>query len=135
MWMVTQMGKISPNIAQLSQPLRALLSSKQAWCWEPKQQEAFTLVKEELTKPSTLAYDDPAADASSHGLGAVMLQMAENIWRPVAFTSRSMSDTELRYAQIEKEALVTTWACERFKDNLIGKEFSIETDHKPLVPC
>ena len=89
MEMVTQMGKFSPKLAQLSQPLRALLSTKQTWCWEPKQQEAFTLVKEELTKPSTLAYYDPAAetkvsaDASSHGLGAVMLQMAENIWRLV----------------------------------------------------
>ena len=73
MGMVTQMGKFSPNIAQLSQPLRALLSSKQACCWEPKQQEAFTVVQGELTKPSTLAYYDPAAetkvsaDASSRG--------------------------------------------------------------------
>ena len=96
-------------------------------------------MKEELTKPNTLAYYDPAAktkvsaDAPSYGLGAVMLQMAENIGRPVAFVSHSMSDTELRYAQIEKEALAT-WACERLKDYLIGKEFSIETDHKPLVP-
>ena len=45
-----------------------------------------------------------------------------------------MSETELRYAQIEKEALATTWACEKFRDYLIGKKFSIETDHKPLVP-
>jgi len=44
-----------------------------------------------------------------------------------------MSATEQRYAQIEKEALVSTWACDRFSDYLLGKQFHIETDHKPLV--
>ena len=75
-----------------------------------------------------------SADASSHGLGAVLLQMEANAWKPVAFASRSMSSTEVRYAQIEKEALAATWACERFRDYLVGKRFCIETDHKPLVP-
>ena len=45
-----------------------------------------------------------------------------------------MSETERRYAQIEKEALATTWACEKFANFLIGKHFLVETDHKPLVP-
>ena len=51
------------------------------------------------------------------------------------FASRSMTSTEQRYDQIEKEALAVTWACEKFADFLIGlHSFQVETDHKPLVP-
>ena len=45
-----------------------------------------------------------------------------------------MTKTEQMYAQIEKEALAITWACDRFHQYLLGLRFHVKTDHKPLVP-
>ena len=140
MGMVNQLGKFSPRIADLSKPMRELLSSKQAWNWGPAQEESFVKVKAELTTHTVLALYDPktetkiSADASSHGLGAVLLQKHNQEWRPGAYASRAMSETETRYAQIEKEALAITWACEKFSTDILGKHIGIETDYKPLVP-
>ena len=75
------------------------------------------------------------ADASAYGLGAVITQKQSNSeWRPVAYASRSMTETEKHYSQIEKEALALVWACEKFSDYILGKAIMMETDHKPLVP-
>ena len=75
-----------------------------------------------------------SADASAYGLGAVLLQKIDSHWKPVAYASHSMSETQRRYAQIEKEALAATWACEKFSDFVLGKHIVLETDQKPLVP-
>lgn len=61
----------------------------------------------------------------------LLRQQAGAEWKPVAYALRALSSTEQQYAQIEKEALASTWACERFAEFLIGKSFHIETDHKP----
>ena len=76
-----------------------------------------------------------SADASSFGVAAVLMRkQPSGDMRPVAYASRSMTETECRYAQIEKEALAVTWALEQWTGFLIGMKFKVETDHKPLIP-
>ena len=139
--MVNQLGKFIPHLANKTKPLRELLSKKNEFIWGAAQQRAFDELKEELSSTPILTHYDPnkhtilSADASSYGLGAVLLQVENDGTRkPLAYASRSMTNTEQRYAQIEKEALATTWACEKFSDYILGKDITIETDHKPLVP-
>ncbi len=138
--MVNHLNKFSPNVAELSQPLRELLSPQKTWVWTDAHSEAFRKVKEEITSSRVLALYSTeketkiSADASAYGLGAALLQLHETQWRPVAFASRALSQTESHYAQIEKETLALTWACERFSEYIMGKFIQLETNHKPLVP-
>ena len=97
-------------------------------------------IKAELARPTVLALYDPqaptmvCANASSYGLGAVLMQKSDSWWRPIAYVSCSLSETERRYVQIGKEVLANTWACKKFSTYILGMKFLTETDHKPLVP-
>ena len=76
-----------------------------------------------VSKPVTVQ-----CDASKSALGAVLLQ--DN--KPVAYASRSLTDTETRSAQIEKELLIAVFALKRFNQYTFGKQVMVESDHKPL---
>ncbi|XP_064469482.1 uncharacterized protein LOC135384188 [Ornithodoros turicata] len=97
--------------------------------------------KDDLTGTPVPAFYSPerpitlSVDASSYGLGAVLLQEETDGHRcPVAYASRALSETEQGYAQVEKEALAIAWACDKFRIYVLGLQFHVETDHKPLVP-
>ena len=137
------MSKFLPGLADTTQPLWELLKSNTQWIWEDPQKEAFTSesVKAAMCHSPVLAMFDPnrdtilSADASSFGLEVVLCQQQDDgTLRPIAYISRALTATEQRYRQIEREALALTWACERLADYLVGLQFHIETDHKPLVP-
>ena len=98
-------------------------------------------VKKMLTSAPSLAYFDPikattvSADASCYGLGIVLLQEHPDGLRPVAFTPRTLTKGERKYAQIEKKCLAATWARDKFDRYQPGfEQISVVTDHKLLVP-
>ena len=132
--MVNFLGKFFPNMAETTAPLRTLLQKDVEWHWNPEQQSAFQRVKQQLTQTPVLAHystDKPVkitADASSVGLGCALLQDD----KPVAYASRALTQTEQKYAQIEKETLAIVFACEKFHQNIYGKRCDVESDHKPL---
>ena len=139
--MVNQLSKFSDHLADKTKSIRELLLQGNKWTWGNAQQKAFEQIKVDLARAPVLALYDPntetkvAADVSSYGLGGVVLQLQpDKSWRPVSFLSRALTPTESRYAQIEKEALALTWACERSWEYITGKSIYVEMDHKPLVP-
>ena len=139
--MAQYLGRYMDNLATILKPLNLLLQNDVAWTWDKAQKESFTTVKQMLTEPQVLAYFDLdkeiilIADASQFGLGTVLLQQHKEGLKPIAYCSRTLTETEIRYTQIEKELLPATWACERFEKYLVGMEqFTLYTDHKPLVP-
>ncbi|RLU18028.1 hypothetical protein DMN91_010270 [Ooceraea biroi] len=139
--MVQYLSKFVPKLCDLLASFYTLLKKGSEFQWQKCHDQAFSKICRQLTSAPCLAIFDPSrpimvtTDSSSYGLGAVLrIQEASGSWRPMAYVSRTLSNTERRYAQIEKEALALTWACERFHDFIYGLRFQLETDHKPLVP-
>ena len=103
--------------------------------WSPQHETAFQEVRELVVRHPVLKYYDlkeevtAQCDESEYRLGAALLQNGQ----PVAFASRSVSQTERQYAQIDKDCLAIVFSCERFSQYLAGRaKITVESDHKPL---
>ena len=137
--MINYYGKFFPNLATLLAPLYALLRKNAHWCWEEAQDVAFQKSKELLSSNTLLTHYDPtkelllSCDASPYGIGAVLShKMEDGSERPVAYASRSLSQPEKNYAQLDKEALSIVFGVKKFHHYLCGRKFTILCDHKPL---
>ncbi len=71
-------------------------------------------------------------DVSDTGLGAVLSQVQDGEEHPVVYISRKLSPAEQRYAAVEKEALAVKWAVLELRYYLLGRKFTLITDHAPL---
>ena len=136
--LVQFVSRYIPNLSTISEPLRRLTRSNVRFYFGSEQRQAFHELKKKLSSVETLAYFRPGArtqviaDASTVGLGGVLVQSQDGISRIVCYASRQLTDVEKRYSTIEREALALVWAVERFNLFLFGSEFELCTDHKPL---
>ena len=134
--MVTYMGNFVPHLSHHTEPLRAMLKQEAVFAWDEMANASFQKIKDLIAKSATkpLRYYDRRkpvtvqADASQRGLGACLLQDGQ----PIAYASKSLTDTETRYANIERELLAIVFACQRFNTYVLGRPFTVESDHKPL---
>ena len=131
--------KFIPKAATLLEPLHSLLRSNVKWKWEKVHQESFENSKSALLNSTLLVHYDPtlpisvSADSSSYGIGAVLSHRIDGVDRPVYFVSRSLTEVERRYSQVEREALALVFAVKKFHFYLWGQKFKLITDHKPLL--
>lgn len=138
--MVTYVGRFLPDLATVTAPLRDLIRKDVSFEWRSEHDKAFEKIKSMISEVKNLHYFDNSlptrliADASPVALGAVLLQFSDTdgSLHLISYASKSLSPTEKRYCQTEKEALALVWAVERFAVYLIGRTFELETDHKPL---
>ena len=138
--MVNYMGTFIPNLSHHTEPLRAMLKKDNVFHWEEQQTRSFQQVKTLIAKANTtpLRYYDRnlpvtvQVDASLRGLGACLIQKHKGKDQPIAFASKSLTDAETRYTNIERELLAIVFACQRFSTYLLGRSFVAESDHKPL---
>jgi hypothetical protein len=122
-----------------TEKFRSLLKESK-FRWENEHQEAFEDLKNGLCEETTLTYLDPKAEHEVHvygcplGISATLVQKSEKDgpWQVVQYPSRSLSDTETTYSQIELETLAVDFACKKFQIYLYGITFTIITDHKPF---
>lgn len=130
-----------PKFAHVASPLTRLTRKDAAWNGgqlPPEALEAFHTLKALLIQRPCLRPPDfnlpfiLTVDASTVGLGAILSQKHGGVEHPIAYASRTLTEAEKKNAPFHLEYMAMVWACRHFKPYLIGKRFTLRTDHKPL---
>ena len=127
-----------PEFASIARPLIKLTEKSSQFEWTDDQEESWRILKEKLMSPPILKYPDPEVpfvldtDASDFGIGAVLSQVQDGEERVVAYGSRVLTKQERRYCVTRRELLAVVHFIKYFRHYLVGKRFTLRTDHASL---
>ena len=131
--------KFIHGFSQLAKPLTDLTKDKVKWRWEDKERNSFLALKAAMASAPILRLPDferqfvVTTDASDVAVGAILEQDFGSGLQPIAFASRKLNPTEVRYSAYERELLGIVWAIGQWKHYFQGPlPIIIRTDHAPL---
>lgn len=133
-----------PNAVENQTTLQKLINGnrkndKSIIVWNDAATAAFQKCKKELANAVMLAHPASNAplilqvDASDTAVGAALHQIVANESQPLGFYSKRMTDTQKRYSTYDRELLSAYQGIKHFRHMLEGRQFTLLTDHKPLV--
>ena len=131
-----------PGASRIMIPLfKALIGKPKALQWTEDMKTAFQSTKEALAKATLPIHphlDVPVSlntDASETAVGAVLQQLVNCMWIPLAFFSQQLRPPEKKYSAFDRELLAVYLSIRHFRYFLEGRAFTVFTDHKPLTYC
>lgn len=136
--------RFMPHAAHHQGPLQSLISGnrkndKTPVTWTPSAEAAFNQCKQDLINATYLSHPDPFAeivlttDASDSAVGAVLQQKINGHLRPLGFFSKRLSPAQIKYSTYDRELLSVELGIKHFRYMVEGRDFEIQTDHKPLI--
>ena len=133
-------GQFISSFSSKCKILNQLRKKNARWNWTNDCQTAFNYLLEEISTATTLVHFNDklpiilATDASHYGVGAVIMhKYPDGSEKPIAFASKTLTDVEIKYSQIEKEGLSIIFGVKKFHQYLAGRSFELITDHRPLL--
>lgn len=131
--------KFIPSYSQKTNTLLTLLRKEQKWKWTDEHENSFIELKRQFVHNLKLHHPNfelefiVRTDASHNAIAAELIQLQNNEEIPIYFASRTLKPCEIRYGISEKEMLAIVFALTKLRYYLIGKRFTLETDHKALI--
>ncbi|GBO43325.1 Transposon Tf2-9 polyprotein [Araneus ventricosus] len=127
------------DYAGIVEPLVKLTKKNTPFVWSVECENAFNTVQEIILKKPTLKNFDPnlpislITDASKIAICGILLQKKDNVFYPLEFFSRKLTPAECKYPSIRRELLAIYASVKHFHDQLLGENFELLTDAKPLT--
>lgn len=138
--LINYYGRFIKNLSNLLRPLNDLLKKGTTFNWTKECEVAFHRAKEEFESEKILVLFDSklplvlATDASPYGVSAVLSHIyPDRTERVIQYASNALTETQKKYAQIDKEVFAIIFGVKKFHQFLYGNRFTLLTDHKPLA--
>jgi len=132
-------ARFFPHLSSLTSPLRQLLKKNVHFKWTAACEAEFIRLKQEIRSDRILVPFCPelplqlACDVSPSGIAGILSHIIDNQKKPIAFASRSLTQAEQNYSQLDREALAIVFAVDHFFKYLFARPFTLVTDNQPVV--